>query len=207
MNNRRHILALAAIGMSLTVFGLLAFLEHRFGGKPAGDADSLAIRAAKALDYARKHEMNEKYALLLDYSIPSGTPRLFVWDYERNKVVARTYVMHGVGGGSTAKEPVFSNKAGSKCSSLGKFKVTKAHGSKLKRSYRLQGLEKSNSNAYRRGIMIHSSPWVDLWCKRKYIPLHELSCQGCVTVSSRGMAYLERLIKSESKPILLWSYT
>ena len=207
MNKRRHKLTLAAIGISLAALVLLVFLEPGTGGKPAGDADTLAKRADEALDYASKHEMNENYALLLDYSIPSGTPRLFVWSYERNKVVARTYVMHGVGGGSTAEEPVFSDKVGSKCSSLGKFKVTKAHWSKLKRSYRLQGLERSNSNAYRRGIMIHSSRWVDIWRKKKYIPLHEPSCQGCVTVSSRGMSYLERLIESEPKPILLWSYT
>ena len=69
------------------------------------------IHYAEALVYTRKHNLNTDYVLLLDYSIPSGTPRLFVWDYNRDKVVARTYVMHGVGGGSTAKEPVFSNKS------------------------------------------------------------------------------------------------
>lgn len=199
-------LTLAAIGIFLMASGILIFPERRPGNKPPADTDPLAIRAAEALAYARKHHLNTDYVLLLDYSIPSGTPRLFVWDYEKNKVIARTYVMHGVGGGSTAKEPVFSNKVGSKCSSLGKFKVTMAHGSKLKRSYRLHGLEKSNSNAYRRGIMIHRSKWVDKWCWKKYIPLHEPSCQGCITVSSKGMSYLEKLIKSESTPLLLWSY-
>ena len=206
MNDKRHKLTLAAIGISLVAFGLLITLEARKGRRPAGDADTLATRAAEALAYARKHHLNTDYVLLLDYSIPSGPPRLFVWDFERDKVVARTYVMHGVGGGSTAKEPVFSNKVGSKCSSLGKFKVLKAHGAKLRRSYRLQGLDRSNSHAYKRGIMIHRSKWVDYWCWKKYIPLHEPSCQGCITVSSKGMSYLERLIKSESTPLLLWSY-
>ena len=206
MNNRLHILALTAIGILLMASGILIFPERRPGNKPPADTDPLAIRAAEALAYARKHHLNTEYVLLLDYSIPSGTPRLFVWDYERDKVVARTYVMHGVGGGSTAKEPVFSNTAGSKCSSVGKFKVLKSHGAKLRRSYRLQGLERSNSHAYKRGIMIHRSTWVDKWCWKKYIPLHEPSCQGCITVSSKGMSYLEKLIKSESTPLLLWSY-
>lgn len=56
--------------------------------------------------------MNTDYAIFLDYSIPSGTPRLFVWDHSKNRVVARTCVMHGVGGGSTDREPVFSKKMG-----------------------------------------------------------------------------------------------
>ena len=175
-------------------------------GKRVEQDYTISERASEALEYARKHKLNEDYVLLLDYSIPSGTPRLFVWSFSENKIVARTYVMHGVGGGSTAEKPVFSDKMGSKCSTLGKFKVTKKHGSKLKRSYRLIGLERSNRNAFKRGIMIHRSVWVDSWHWKKYIPLHEASCQGCVTVSSKGMNYLEKLIMSETKPLLLWSY-
>ena len=174
--------------------------------EPAGRL-TMVERAAVAKAYARKHGMNTDYALFVDYSIPSGTPRLFVWDYRQGRVVARTYVMHGPGKGSSDRTPVFSNQVGSMCSSLGKFKVTKSHGYKLKRSFRLKGLEKSNSNAWRRGLMIHRSTWVDRHCWRKYIPLHTSSCQGCITVSSRGMDYLEKLIKKESAPILLWAYT
>ena len=66
----------------------------------------------------------------------------------------------------------------------------------------IQGVE----GAYKRGLMIHRSTWVDKWCHKKHIPLHGPSCQGCITVSSKGMNYLERLIKSESTPLLLWSY-
>ena len=143
----------------------------------------------------------------MDYSIPSGTPRLFVWNCKEGKIVAKTYVMHGVGGGSTNATPVFSNKVGSRCSSLGHFAVTKLHGSTLKRSFRLKGLDPSCSNAFKRGIMIHRSTWVDMNCWRKYIPLQSASCQGCITVSSKGMDYLETLINSQERPILLWSFS
>lgn len=175
--------------------------------KPAVDSITMVERAAVAKAYARKHGMNTDYALFVDYSIPSGTPRLFVWDFRQGRIIARTYVMHGPGKGSSDETPVFSNQVGSMCSSLGKFKVTKSHGYKLKRSFKLKGLEKSNSNAWRRGLMIHRSTWVDRHCRKQYIPLHTPSCQGCITVSSRGMNYLEKLIKKESAPILLWAYT
>ena len=163
-------------------------------------------RAEKALAFARRHNMNEHYALFVDYGIPSGTPRLFVWDFQQKRIVASTYVMHGPGGGSTAERPVFSNKSGSECSSLGRFLVTKEHGNRLKRSFRLKGMDFDNQSAYARGLMIHSSRWVDSHCWMRHIPLHRASCQGCVTVSSRGMNYLWPLINGEKKALLLWSF-
>ena len=163
-------------------------------------------RAEKALAFARRHNMNEHYALFVDYGIPSGTPRLFVWDFQQKKIVASTYVMHGPGGGSTAERPRFSNRLGSECSSLGRFLVTKDRGNRLKRSFRLKGMEIDNQSAYARGLMIHSSGWVDRWCWKKYIPLHRSSCMGCVTVSSRGMNYLWPLLNKEKKPLLLWNF-
>ena len=197
------VLCIAVGSMALACYAL--HKRYSIKQKPSQE-QPIAVRATEALDYAKAHKLNTNYALLVDYSIPSGTPRLFVWDFDQNKIVARTYVMHGVGKGSTAERPVFSNTVGSECSSLGKFKVTNIHGGKIKRSYRLTGLEASNSNAWRRGIMIHRSTWVDRWCWKEHIPLHEPSCQGCITVSSRGMTYLEKLIKNESEPLLLWSY-
>ncbi len=204
MRARKILFTLCAIAFVPVVF--LSVSHHQKNKVASHSGISLEERAAEAYQYARRHSLNTDYALFLDYSIPSGTPRLFVWDYDGHKVVARTYVMHGIGGGSTQSTPVFSNRPGSQCSSLGHFEVTKNHGYKIKRSYRLKGLDKSCSNAYRRGIMIHRSTWVDRWCWKKYIPLHGESCQGCVTVSSRGMKYLENLINSQSQPLLLWSY-
>lgn len=206
MKKRSRIIIAISIIVALTAVLLAVIRDGKLKQSQSGAGMSLEERAADAYRYATHHGLNTNYALFLDYSIPSGMPRLFVWDYKKNMIVARTYVMHGVGGGSTMSKPVFSNKVGSKCSSIGRFEVTKKHGNKLKRSYRLKGLDRSCSNAYRRGLMIHRSTWVDVWCWKKYIPLHEESCKGCVTVSSKGMSYLERLIQSQSEPILLWSY-
>ena len=163
-------------------------------------------RADCALAFARRHNMNEHYVLFVNYTIPSGKPRLFVWDFENKRIVATTYVMHGPGGGSTDKKPRFSNRPGSNCSSLGRFLVTKDRGTKLKRSFRLKGMDFDNQTAYARGLMIHSSMWVDSHCWMDYIPLHSPSCKGCVTVSSRGMSYLWELINNEKKPLLLWNF-
>jgi len=150
--------------------------------------------------------MNEHYALFVDYAIPSGKPRLFVWDFKERRIVASTYVMHGPGGGSTAEKPRFSNRPGSKCSSLGRFLVTKEHGNRNKRGFRMKGLDIDNQSAYVRGLMIHGARWVDRHCWKEYIPLNASCCQGRVTVSSRGMSYLWKLINKEKKSLLLWNF-
>ena len=168
--------------------------------------ESLEERADFALAYAKRHNLNEHYALFVDYSIPSGTPRLFVWDFRKNRIVARTYVMHGSGGGSTDERARFSNRPGSKCSSLGRFLVTKEHGRRNKRGFRIKGLDIDNKTAYGRGLMIHRAGWVDRHCWKKYIPLNEKCCMGCVTISSRGLNYLNPLITRERKPLLLWNF-
>lgn len=200
------ILATTLLAIAGAVTGVWLVFNKKTSKPTSTYSDPVSQRAAEVLEYAKKHILNTNDVLLVDYSIPSGTTRMLVWSHKEGRIVAKTYVMHGVGGGSTAEKPVFSDRVGSKCSTLGKFKVTKHYGGKIKRSYRLVGLERGNKNAFRRRILIHSSSWIDMWRWKKYIPLHEISCQGCVTVSPKEMTYLDKLIKKESMPILILIY-
>jgi hypothetical protein len=168
--------------------------------------ESIEERAEEAFRYAKRKGLSINYCLLLDYGIESGKPRLFIWSFEKNRIIYSAYAMHGPGNGSTDKTPVFSNVRGSMCSSLGRFEVTRERGIINKSGLRLMGLEYSNRNAYTRGIMIHGSRWVDRNKSRRYIPLNEKSCQGCVTVSTGDMAYINRLVRNEERNLLLWSY-
>lgn len=147
------LIPLVAIFAMAIFFGL--YWAWKYYGLPERpdrrEYKTIEERAEKALAFACRHNMNEHYALFVDYDIPSGTPRLFVWDFHQKKIVASTYVMHGPGGGSTAKHPRFSNEPGSECSSLGRFIITKEHGNSLKRSFRLKGMDSDNQTAYARG--------------------------------------------------------
>ena len=198
--------------LRLIVIGAAVFFAANRGlfspGRIAGNSrfPGMECRAEKALRYAERKGLNDNYCLFLDYGIPSGKPRLFVWSFADNRVVYSAHAMHGPGKGSTDKAPVFSNVPGSKCSSVGRFEVTRARGKKNRTGLRLKGLEMSNSSAYNRGIMIHGSRWVDLNKWQRYIPLNEKSCQGCVTVSTRDMAYINKLVGKERGNLLLWSY-
>lgn len=90
------LMMLAVMGFGLywawKYYGLSEFPDRR-------EYKTIEKRAESALSFARRHGMNEHYALFVDYGIPSGMPRLFVWDFRKRKIVARTYVMHGSGGG------------------------------------------------------------------------------------------------------------
>lgn len=196
----------------VTSMGLWWGYKYYVCGVPSSTYDGndyltyLSECSKEAAKYAKVRGLNEDYCVLVDYGIPSGTPRVYVWSFKENKVISHTYTMHGPGMGSTAEKPVFSNVSGSKCSTLGHFAITKDHGKRQKRGFKLKGLDVANRNAYDRGIMLHRGKWVDTHCWMKYIPLNSMCCQGCVTISSRGFNYLEKLINNQKKQILLWAF-
>lgn len=156
--------------------------------------------------YAHDHNLCDQYCLLVDYGLPSGTPRVYVWSFKEKKILFKAYTMHGCGGGSTDEEPVFSNKLGSMCSTLGNFAITRQHGTINSTGFRLKGLDAENANAWDRALMIHAAYWVDIYCDLKYIPVNKVICQGCVTVNVEAMMKIGRLVDSESKLILLRSF-
>lgn len=168
--------------------------------------NTISAIADESEEFALKHDLSDQYCLLVDYGLPSGTPRVYVWSFKEKKILFKAYTMHGCGGGSTDEEPVFSNILGSKCSTLGNFAITRQHGVINRTGFRLIGLDEENANAWERALMIHNSSWVDEYCKQKYIPLNEKICQGCVTVNVKAMEKIGQLVDSESKLILLKSF-
>lgn len=204
MRKKKIIIIISIVTGILLCIG--AFFLVATVGPWVPDCRSLERHAQVAQRYAVKHGLNHNYCLLLNYGIPSGTPRLFVWSFEDNKVVYQACVMHGSGKGSTAEKPSFRNIRETNCSSLGKFEVTRRSGETVERSFRLDGLSLSNYRSLSRGIMIHPSQWVDTHLGFKYIPLDEDSCKGCVTVSTKDMDYLYNLITTQDSDLLLWTY-
>lgn len=191
-------------------------ISHQEIAKPSGNINNkkrlnkkyysnLKFIATKAKQYAQKHCLSENYCILVDYSLPSGTPRCFLWNFKNNKSEAEIHALHGSGGGSTPEKPVFSNKINSNCSSLGHYKITKRRGHTYPRGFYMRGLDKTNSNAEIRAIMIHPSTWVDQYKDYEYIPLG--GSLGCVSITTEGIDILEPIILKDSKSLLLWAFT
>ena len=194
----------------ISVIGILiVFIARNLGlnllERTFRDVDSINLK-----EYCRKKDLSENYAIVVDYSIPSGKHRFFVCDLKKEKIIASSLCAHGAGKGSTVFKPIFSNEIGSNCSSLGHYKITGRHqmSSSGLPSFRLQGLDTSNSNAMKRGILIHSAKLVS-YCRLGiypfYLPLDRRISSGCFAIDIDMMDVVGDLVDKEKKPILLYA--
>lgn len=147
--------------------------------------------------------------IFVDFKEPSGRNRFIVYDKSKNKVQLRANCSHGQGGGSTMRNPVFSNQPSSNCSSLGRYKiVSPGRMSNGYPSYVLEGLDPTNSNARMRQILIHPSKVVSAFgfgAYPFYLPLKKVS-SGCFTISFFNFKKLRHIINRETKPVMLIAY-
>ena len=104
---------------------------------------------------------------VIDYSLPSTTPRLWVFDLANNKLLFREVVAHGQGTGENMAQK-FSNKDGSHQSSLGLFRTAGTYMGGNGYSLRMQGLEPgTNDAAMSRAIVMHGAPYVNVQMANK----------------------------------------
>ena len=140
-----------------SVAGSLEDNASRAGLRPA--VLELAVRA-----HARATAAGETASPLLtviDYSLLSREPRLWVLDLDSGEVLAHELVAHGNGtGGDTARH--FSNRPGSYQSSLGTFVTGPTYHGKHGLSLRLRGLDAGlNDQAEARAIVVHGARYVN----------------------------------------------
>ena len=116
--------------------------------------------AKRLVDYKMKNDpaSSERYYAVVDFSQPSTSKRLYVFD-TLSKKVESFYVAHGRGSGENVAER-FSNVSGSNSSSLGIYKTLDEYNGHHGLSLRLAGLEPSNSNALSRAVVMHTADYV-----------------------------------------------
>jgi hypothetical protein len=160
-------------------------------------------RAGAIKLFARKNGYSTRYCFLLDMRIQSGLKRFFVYDLSRDMVAFSGLVAHGSCEQNLPKKASFSNSPGSGCSSIGIYKVGCAYYGQYGRSYKLYGLQNSNSNALKRSVVLHGYSCVpDEECYPKPI----CNSLGCPMVSPAYMKKLSAVIDKSAKPVLLWIY-
>ncbi len=146
---------------------------------------------------------NSDVALFLDMKIESGRNRFFVYDLKNNKLINKGLVGHGSGSETGIQgELKFSNVKNSNCSSLGKYAIGVSYVGTFGKAYKLYGLDKTNSNAFDRNIVLH---------KYSEIPFDEqpypiCNSLGCPMVNEKFFGVLEKLIDNSKKKIILVMY-
>lgn len=97
---------------------------------------------------------------VIDYSLPSSQPRLFVFDLAARKLLFRELVAHGKNSGDD-RPTHFSNSPGSLATSLGLFVTADPYFGSNGYSLRLKGLEEGvNDMAWDRAIVMHGASYV-----------------------------------------------
>lgn len=97
---------------------------------------------------------------VIDYSLPSSQPRLWVFDLQSKKVLFRELVAHGKNSGGD-RANFFSNTSGSLATSIGLFVTGGTYVGSNGYSLRLKGLEEGvNDMAFERAIVMHGAPYV-----------------------------------------------
>lgn len=119
----------------------------------------MALNAAHAAAQ-RGLVRREDLLTVIDYSLPSTQPRLFVFDLVSRKLLFRELVAHGKNSGGNVPS-FFSNSSGSLASSVGLFVTADPYIGGNGYSLRLKGLEEGiNDMAWDRAIVMHGASYV-----------------------------------------------
>ncbi len=121
-----------------------------------------AIEQMIALRNTSFSNSRPRYWGVVNFSRHSKKRRLYVLDVAEEKV--KSYLCsHGIGSEGPKDDGIaekFSNKKGSKCTSLGIYQCAETYTGSNGYSMRLDGLEDTNSNARKRFIVMHGAHYV-----------------------------------------------
>ncbi|WP_370896264.1 murein L,D-transpeptidase catalytic domain-containing protein [Chryseobacterium gossypii] len=150
----------------------------------------------------REH-YNQELAIFINFKIHSGQYRYFVYDLKHDKVLQRAIVSHGSGSVVPNSDVLrFSNIEGSYQSSLGKYEILGSYTGKFGKSYRLKGLDSTNSNALQRAIVLHSYECVPDRESRAPACLS----LGCPMLSRKAFDQTSRYIDQSERPVILYAF-
>lgn len=151
--------------------------------------------------FTHQKNMSTEVCFLLDLRIHNGKKRFFVYDIQKDSILQSGLVTHGDCGERYLSTVRYSNQPGSQCSSVGRYKVGVTYRGIFGKSYRLHGLDSSNSNALKRALVIHSHSCIP---ETEIYPDQICNSQGCTTVAPAFLKTLSSYIDRRKKPILLW---
>ena len=170
--------------------------------KDIADVSKIHQKAKAAKAFVKQKGMNANWCILIDFSYDLYTKRMFIYDLKADKILKTALVSHGFGEGNTVDHVEFSNVPGSLCSSEGKYRIGIRSYSNfgVHFHYKLHGLEKTNNNAFKRLVVLHSYEYA-------YCDWPTTASAGCPVVCDEIMNYIDSKIKaSTNKSVLLWIF-
>lgn len=162
---------------------------------------------SEANSYILRNHLNNEFFILVDLGVHSGLKRFYVYNKKKEAFVDSFMVSHGCGSSrwssdNTKSSASFSNEPNSHLSSLGKYIIGERGISNwgINIKYRLYGQEKTNRNASKRAIVLHSWSAVP---EDEVYPSGTSEGWGCPAVSNNDMKTIDKLLKDKER-LLFW---
>ncbi|HRO66906.1 MAG TPA: murein L,D-transpeptidase catalytic domain family protein [Pseudobdellovibrionaceae bacterium] len=153
-------------------------------------------QAVKFYDLNKSKIKNQRYITIVDFTKRASTARMFLIDMSTGAV--RTFWVSAGKNSDPDNDgwaTSFSNQSGSNKSSLGFYLTGGLYNGGNGRSMYLHGLESSNSNAYKRAIVMHGATYVSAgWAGRSL---------GCPAIEKQ---YVNDLLPKLTGGSLLYHY-
>lgn len=163
---------------------------------------TLQLKAKKIKAFAAANNYDTTVAFFIDMQVKSGKDRFMVVDLANNTIIKKGLVAHGKGNEKFTFDRKFSNDEGSNCTSLGLYKIGKAYNGAFGLSYKLYGLNKTNSNALKRYVVLHAMGSIPN--EESLYPITQT--EGCPAVSPEFLDQLAGILDNSTKRILLYIY-
>lgn len=163
----------------------------------------LNVKADGLLAYAQTNQFNTNICFLIDMKIESGKNRFFIYDMQKDSVLDASLVAHGRCNERWLKGRKYGNEPGCGCTSLGKYKIGNPYQGRFGLAYKLFGLDNTNSNAFKRFVVLHSHECVP---NTEVDPYPICQSDGCPTVSKPFLKKLAAILDNSEKPVLMQIY-
>jgi hypothetical protein len=178
-----------------------------------GESNSVSSSVTTTIDNKRINEVrrliksnsryNKRIAFFIDMKVPSGKNRFFVYDFKEDKIIDKGLVAHGSGSETGIKGKLkFSNIPNSLSTSVGKYYIGNSYNGKFGKAYKLYGLDKTNSNAFKRDIVFHHYYDVPYKEQNGYI----CNSFGCPMVNRKYFDRMSKIIDNSESNILMSIY-
>ena len=135
-------------------------------------------------------------------SLPASHKRFFVYDLANDTIQYSGLVTHGNCNQYWLEGRKYGNEIGCGCTSLGKYRIGNSYNGRGGLACKLFGLDKNNSNAFKRYVVLHSHSCVP----EKEVAEEICQSNGCPTVAPNFLNQLEPMIKTSVRPIILWIF-
>jgi len=163
----------------------------------------LKSKTAQIKNFAKINNYNTTYCFMVDMHMASGEKRYFIYNLIKDSIELSGLVTQGCGRDKVDAGIKFSNTANSLCTSLGRYQVGNAYTGKFGLAFKLYGLDKTNSNAASRVVVLHA-----MGCIPNYetAPLPICESWGCPAVSPIFLQKIKRYLEKTQKPMLMDIY-